>query len=222
MPHTEGRYQQDLAFTDGLFIPNLSEIFTSGANPATQTRNGVGDFSLNQASSQTSNYSVNLLGSNLFRSGFGEDLQEQFGGTGIAASAQPQFYRPDLGILLQANSAQLNPRTALKTKGLKFRGVKVNYFVGAVALTSIVCRIDRSIFVDGVAISVTNVLASAANGLVTTNATTNHVITVNFPSPLVYEITDWEELWFEMTVVTPAGGTFRLYGVESLIDFNYN
>src|SRR5229473_5306794 len=94
MPHTSSRYQQDLGFTDGRVFLGIGDL-VNNANGVV-TRNNPGDWSFNQAASLAGIYAANLTNALIRRTGFGEDLQEQFGGTGIPASAQPQFYRPDV------------------------------------------------------------------------------------------------------------------------------
>jgi hypothetical protein len=224
MPHTESRYQQDLGFTDGEMFLGAGDIIWNTFANALVTRNGVGDWSVNQAASLTVIYASNLTNALLRREGFGEDLQEQFGGTGIPASAQPQFYRPDLGVLLQASAQQLVPRTAFKVKGIKLVGLDVIYQTSTLALTSISLRIDQTNFVNNTAVTPTVVLVAGANGLSTAVQTTGPSVT-NVPLPAaqqIYRISEDSQLWIELTVVTPATSTFKLYGFDCDLEFNYN
>jgi len=165
---------------------------------------------------------VSLLDALVTRTGFGEDLQEQFGGTGIAASAQPQIYRPDV-IPAMSAAQQLQPRTALKAKGIKPLALKLRYLITGAALTTHTCRVDKTVFANNAAVSVTSVIASSANGLATATQANPYVTTINFPSSAqTYMVTDNAELWFEVTVTTAAGGAYRLYGAEFLFEYNFN
>jgi hypothetical protein len=224
MPHTESRYQQDLGFTDGEVFAAAGDLVWSPAANATITRNAAGNWSVNQAASLTVNYAVNITTLLLRREGFFEDIQEQFGGTGIAGSAQPQFYRPDQGILLQAQIQQLLPRTAFKTKGFKLISYDVIYQTSVLALSSITTRVDQTVFVNNVAPAITSVLASGQNGLsLAVPSTGPNVTTVSLPvNQQIYRTLEDMQLWIELTVVTPATSTFALYGFDCDVEFNYN
>lgn len=221
MPHTSSRYQQDLGFTDGyIHIPAPDFISTGAA--ATLTKNAVGDISWNVGAALAAIFDVNVSDGQLFRTGFGEDLQEQFGGTGIPASAQPQFYRPD--VIGNMNTAQqLQPRTALKVKGIKPISLKVIYLITGAALTLHTIRVDKTIYVNNVANAITSMIANGANGLATAVQANPYVTTVPFPAvQQVYQVSDLEAMWVEIAATTQAAGAYRLYGVELTIEFNFN
>src|SRR5258707_6389602 len=116
MPHTQSRYQQDLGFSDGRVFLGVGDLVPNSVANGVVTRNAAGDWSVNQAASLAVIYAGNLTNALIRRTGFGEDIQEQFGGTGIPGSAQPQVYRPDV-IPAMNTGQQLQPRTALKLKG---------------------------------------------------------------------------------------------------------
>lgn len=224
MPHTESRYQQDLGFTDGISFIYPWDFIPAGAGaPTVVTRNGVGDYSYNiGASIGPVTFAVNLAEMVLARTGFGEDIQNQFGGTGISGSAQPQFYRPDISAGMSANQ-ELSPRAAFKTKGYKPLSLKVIELITGAALTTHTCRIDKSVFANNVALASTSILASGANGLPTAIQANPYVTVVNFPAAAqVYQITDLAEMWFELTVTTQAAGAYRFYGVEFTFEYNFN
>lgn len=219
MPHTESRFQQDLGFGDGRFFISPIQFDVSGTT--VMTRNAAGDWSLNQAATQTVFYAVNLT-SMLRRVGFGEDIQTQFGGTGIPGSAQVSPYRPDV-IASMSTAQQLQPRTALKQKGVKILSFDVVYLISAVNLTTNTARIDQTLFVNGVANAITSVLAVGANGLQTAFSATPYVTNVPLPAAQqIYRTSVDQELWMELNIVTPAGGTYRLYGVDVNFEFNFN
>ena len=219
MPHTQSRYMQDLGFTDGIVMFGPQEILPFGTT--TLTRNAAGDISYNQGASQTVQYAINLADGQLMRSGFFEDLQEQFGGSGIPASAQFQG-RPDT---LGAMSAlqQLTPRTALKIKGLLIQSVAVVYRIDTNPLTAHTARLDKTVFANNVAPAITSVLASGANGLATAAQANPYVTEIPLAAgQQIYRITDLSEYLFEISAQTPAGGAYRLYAVRMKVTFNFN
>lgn len=244
MAHTHSRYQQDLGFSDGIAMFGVDDVVASAG---TLTRNGVADFSLNLGNSANATLSFNLLNSGVLqRSGFFEDTQNIFGstyggglggypagpgsaGTGVPGSAEPQG-RPDSFIYpgqpqpasaMSANQ-ELNPRTGLKLKGVKPLSLAVVYKVITNPATTLTCRLDRLQFVAGVANAPVNLLASAANGLTNVAAATVVAPVIAIPNAVFYQVSDLTQLWFELSVVTPAGGTFQLYGVRMLFEFNLN
>lgn len=222
MPKTQSRYQQDLGFTDGRVFLGPGDLVPNSVANGVLTRNGVGDWSINQAASLAVIYAANLTNAILRRTGFGEDLMEQFGGTGIPASAQPQVYRPD--IIPSMNTAQqLQPRTALKLKGLKLLSVDVIYQITGAALTLHTIRIDQSNQVNNIALAPTVVLANAANGLATAVQANNYVTNVGLlAAQQIYRNSVDSALWIEIASTTQAAGAFRLYGIDCLVEYNYN
>lgn len=215
MPHTASRYQQDLGFTDGviLFTPALINI----SGTATITRNVAGDWSINQAASLTVRYGMNLADGLIYRTGFGEDLQEQFGGTGIAGSAGPQGRPPFTG------STPITPRTALKVKGIKLLSFGVIYLIGGAALTTHTTRVDKTVHANNVANAITAVLATGANGLQTAIQANPYVTEVALSAgEQVYRISDLSSYWLEVEAVSAAAGSYRMYGVRVKVEFNHN
>ena len=222
MSHTEGRYMQDLGFPDGEVFLGVGDVIPNSVTNGVVTRNAAGDWSINQGASLTVIYGVNVTNALLRREGFGEDLQEQFGGTGIAGSAQPQIYRPDV-IPSMNTGQQLQPRTAFKTKGFKLLSFDVIYMITVAALTSISLRVDQSNFVNNAALVPTVVLAAGTNGLVTTFQANPQITSVLLPAnQQIYRISEDSQLWIDLTVVTPVNSLFRLYGFDCDIEFNYN
>lgn len=221
MPHTHSRYMQDLGFNDASLFLGVGDVVPNGANGVI-TRNAAGDWSLNQAASLTAIYGVNVTNAILRREGFFEDLQEQFGGAGIAGSAEYQG-RPDT-IPSMSTGQQLTPRTTFKLKGVKLNGFDVIYTVGTLALTSISLRVDQTNFLNNVAVAPTVVLAAGANGLaIAVPSTGPYVTNVQLPAAQqIYRISEDLQLWIDLTVVTPATSTFRLYGFDLDLEFNFN
>ena len=223
MAHTEGRYQQDLGFSDGriFFGPGDLNVIVSGGT-APLTRNAAGDISYNLANSSTVVFLANVTQQILRRTGFSEDLQEQFGGTGIAGSAQPSPYRPDL-IGAMNTGQQLQPRTAFKLKGFRLLSMDVIYSIaGAVATTNTI-RVDQTLFVNNTANAITAVLANGANGLATATQANPYVTNVPLAAgQQIYRITADQQLWIELNVATGASGTYKLYGLDCLVEYNFN
>jgi hypothetical protein len=220
VPKTQSRYQQDLGFTDGRVFLGPGDLVFSGTGVL--TRNNPGDWSLNQAASLAVIYAANLTNALIRRTGFGEDLMEQFGGTGIPASAQPQIYRPD--VIPSMNTAQqLQPRTALKLKGLKLLSMDVVYLITGAALTLHTIRVDQANQVNNIALAPTVVLANAANGLATATQANPYVTNVPLTAPQqIYRNSVDSALWIEIAATTQAAGAYRLYGVDCLVEYNYN
>ena len=224
MPHTQSRYQQDLGFNDARIFCGPGDLVTStSAGTLTTTRNAAGQWTVVAANTTTGQIAVNLTQQILRRTGFGEDIQEQFGGAGIPASAQPQFYRPDLGVLLQASAQQLTPRSALKIKGFKLLSFDVIYLVVSAAATAVTCRVDSLTLTNGAVVPApTAVLASGINGLVTTrNDTLINVINVPVPNG-TYVTTADTTVFIELGLQTPGGGTINFAGFDVLVEYNYN
>lgn len=223
MPHTQSRYQQDLGFTDGRIFMGPGDIVWDVAAQAGVSRTAAGQWGVaHVAAANTTNFAVNLTNAILRRTGFGEDLQEQFGGTGIPASAQPQFYRPDV-IPGMSTGQQITPRTALKLKGIKLLSFDVTYSIGTLAMTAHTCRVDFTNYVNNVAANTVSVLASGANGLQTATQANPYTTTVTLAAgQQVYRVTADAALWIEISANNQATTAYTLIGVEAAVEYNYN
>jgi hypothetical protein len=219
MPHTQSRYMQDLGFTDGKIraVPS-QEVIAFGTTVLTRT--AAGNINYAQAASQAVTYDVNLTTLLSRRLGFFEDIQEQFGGAGIAGSAQVRNYRPDqIGSMNTAQ--QLQPRTAFKTKGFRFVSYDVIYQITTNPLSVHTTRVDQTTYPVAAAPLITSVLASGANGLATA-AGANIITTTVTPAVQPYITLNDADLWLELAVTTPAGGSYTLWGFDVAYEFNYN
>ena len=216
MPHTASRYQQDLGFPDGIISFGFNEFLSIGGAAGTVTQNAVGDNSLNFGASASAKLDLMFNKDLILRTGFGEDLQQQFGGTGIAGSAGPQGRPPFAG------SSQLTPRAAFKTKGIKYASLALKYAITGAALTAHTCRVDRVVFANNVANAVTSILASGANGLATATQANPYVTEIPLPGFTGYSITDLADKWLEVVATTQGGGAYRFYGARLKVEFNYN
>lgn len=218
MPHTQSRYQQDLGFTDGKLFVGAQHLLVNGTTVLTRT--AAGNWNFAQGNSQTVQYAVNVADLVMRRLGFFEDLQEQFGGAGVAASAQIRTYRPDV-IGSMNTGQQLQPRTAFKTKGFRVTGYNVIYAIAGANLTAHTTRVDTLSFVNNVAPSAAVILASGANGLAVATQAQPYVTVVSI-SGATYFITNNADYVIEVQAQTPGGGTYVLYGIDVTLEFNFN
>ena len=138
---------QDLAFSDArIRLSPSQELLAFGT--ATLTRTAAGNINFAQGASLTNQYTANVASALIRRTGFFEDLQEQFGGLGIPASAEYQG-RPDtLGSM--ALGQPITPRTAFKIKGYQLNSFDVIYSVGTNPLTAITCQVNLTTFTPGI------------------------------------------------------------------------
>lgn len=223
MPKTQSRFQQDLGFTDGRLRASVGDIVFTGATLAV-TRVAAGQWGvvLGTPAAQTNTFACNVFQQILRRTGFGEDLQEQFGGTGIPGSAQPQFYRPDqIGSMNTAQ--QLQPRTALKIKGIKLLSFDVIYQITTLAATSSTCRVDQTQFQNNIAISTFPVVASGANGLQTAVQANPYVTNVqlNNSQQIYRNLTDGD-MWIEVAITGAATTNLTFFGFDMYFEYNFN
>lgn len=218
MPKTQSRYQQDLGFTDGKLFVGAQELLVNGTT--VKTRTAAGNWNYAQGNSQTVQYAVNVADLIMRRTGFTEDLQEQYGGSGIAGSAQVRTYRPDQ-IGSMNTGQQLQPRTAFKTKGFRVTGYNVIYTIAGATLTAHTTRVDSLAFVNNVAPAASVVLASGANGLATLVQAQPYVTVVSIAGA-TYFVTNNASYTIELNVQTAGGGTYVLYGIDVTLEFNFN
>ena len=223
MPHTSSRYMQDLGFPDGRIFLGPGDIVWDVAAQGAIARAAAGQWAVSHpAAANTTNYAGNVTQAIARRTGFGEDLQEQFGGSGIAASAQPQPYRPDQ--MTSMNTAQqLQPRSAFKVKGFKLTAFDVIYSIATLALTAHTCRVDQSVYANNVAVNTTSVLASAANGLQTATQANPYVTTVTLAAAQqIYRTLADTALWIEIGVNAQATSAYTLIGIDCLVEINFD
>lgn len=222
MPHSKSRYMQDLGFTDGRIRASAGDIVFTGATLAvSRVAAGQWGIALGTPAAQANTFAVNVTQQVLRRLGFFEDLQEQFGGAGIPASAEYQG-RPDT-IPSMATGQPITPRTAFKIKGFKLLGFDVIYQLGVANATAHTCRVDQNLFVDNVAPAITSVLATGANGLQTTQRANPYVTNVALAAnQQVYRNLADQDLWIEDVITGAATTTVTFYGFDLLVEFNFN
>src|ERR1700756_751093 len=219
MPHTQSRYQQDLGFTDGKLFCGPGDIVWDVAAQAAVSRVAAGQWSVaHVAAANTTNFAVNVTQQILRRLGFGEDLQEQFGGTGIPGSAQVQVYRPDV-IPAMNTGQQLTPRTANKVKGFKMLSFDVIYTIATLALNTHTCRVDQTVYANNVAAATTSIVATGANGLATATQANPYVTTVAIPAAqqTYRNLTD-TAIWIEVAANAQATTVYALVGIDVAVE----
>lgn len=228
MSKTQGRYEQKVGNTDAIAVFGPNDVDALAAADCVLTRTAAGDYNYTVAASKTVTFGLNL-GKLLQRTGQLPFIQEQFGTaagvagpTTVANTSDPDAksspYIPPF-----TGATQLSVQTGFFPKGIKIMGFNVAYFVKTVNLTALTCRVDKTVYADGVAVAVTAVLASAANGLISTFAATPKVKAVTLAAAQqIYRVTDLSALTFELGVQTPVGGTFELERIEVLYHYNFN
>jgi hypothetical protein len=215
---------QDLGFTDAdIFAGAGDVIFTGTAGVTTRVPPG---YNLVFPNTSTSFIAVNIAQLLLRRLGFFEDLQEQFGGAGIAGSAQVRDYRPDVRGTGAAPAGmnvaqQLQPRSAFKTKGFRLLGIDVIYSIAGAALTTHNLRIDSVQYFNNLAPINTVVLANGANGLQTATQAQPYVTEVAVPVLPYFTLSD-AALWLEVAIATTGAGTYTFFGFDIDLEFNFN
>jgi hypothetical protein len=222
MPHTHGSFMQDLGFTDGRIFCGPGDLVWDIAAQGVVARTVAGQWSISHpAAANTTNFAINITQQVLRRTGYFEDLQEQFGGAGIPASAEIPG-RPDtFGSMNKAQ--QITPRTAFKIKGFKLTSFDVIYSIGTSNLTTHTCRTDVTQYFNNLAPVTTVVLASAANGLASATQAQPYVTSVAIPvgNQAFYNLVD-QVIWVEVQAVAAAGTIYNLIGIDALVTFNFN
>ncbi|SRR6266852_4021671 len=222
MSHTKSRYQQDLGFTDGRTRATPGDIVFTGATLAVaRVAAGQWGIVLGTPAAQANTFAVNVTQQAMRRLGFFEDLQEQFGGTGIPGSAEYQG-RPDT-IPSMATGQPITPRTAFKLKGIKLLSFDSIYQLGVANATSHTCRVDQTLFVDNVAAATSAVVASGANGLATAFRANPYVTNVALPAAQqIYRNIADQDIWIEDVITGAATTTVTFFGFDLLIEYNFN
>lgn len=231
MGRSAGKWEGDTPFSDPKITVPPVDIMFSGT--AAITRNGAFDWSVNQGSSLTVTYNLNLSQNVIERLGMIDDpaLLENFGtstpgnsaGTGVVAltgnqnmpyqvSGRPPF----------TGATQLTPLIGTRPKGFKVTDITLVYQVNTANLTSINVQVNKTVYANNVALAQTILLANAANGLQITAQTLPYVTKVPItPANVLFNTTDNSEIHAELAVVTPASSVFRLYRAYIHGQFNY-
>lgn len=222
MSHSKSRYMQDLGFPDAQLFLGPGEVVWDVAAQAAVARTAAGQWAISHvAAANTTNFAVNLTQAIIRRLGFFEDLQEQFGGTGIPASAEYQG-RPDT-LLSMSTGQPITPRTAFKVKGFKLIKFDVIYSIGTANLVANTVRVDQTQYFNNVAPVTTPVLAVGANGLAIVTQAQPYVTSVVLPlAQQVYRTLADLALWIEIGVQAAGTSVYSLIGIDCNVEFNFN
>lgn len=202
---------------------NLNLPFAQAGTAAGQyawTRNGVGDYSLNNAAgvstvqivAQIADYKRpyftfpafpgqgTVLNSNEFQEAFGT-TPTVAGGTG---PGNP-FSGGQLGTQFG---------TATLPWGLAVIDVFAVYSVQTATLTTATLGLNRAVYTENVAFTNTAVLAATGISTALTSAAgAPHVQTVALAQPLAYEVNNFADLSIEFLITTQATSAVRVYGL---------
>lgn len=227
MPHSAGRFQQDLGFVDGVMILGPEDAIATGG-ASVLTRNAAGDLSHNAGAAVAPIYSFNLAKAQFFRTGYQIDLQEQFGtAAGVAGpSVVANTGGPDGGVTGRppfTGNTQITPVAGNRLKGIKLLSMKCIYLVTGAALTGHTLRVDKTVYANNAALAISAILANGANGLQTAIQANPYVTAVALAAgQQIYRVSDLSQYTIEIAPTTQGGGAFRLYGIEVLCEFNFN
>lgn len=221
--NTQGRFEMDTPFLDGVFPVTIDDINVYAA-ASTKQRNGKGDYSLNQAASNATVYATSFAGL-IFRTGQAPFLQEQFGTaagvagpTGVTNTSSPDG---TIGVPPFTGASQLVVATGQIPKGIKILDITLKYKVITNPLSLHTVGLSKTVFANNAALTVTDILANAANGLATAAQAQPYVTKIPIVSP-VFQVSDLADIWLEIDATTPVGGTYSLYGASVHVAFNYN
>ena len=99
-----------------------------------------------------------------------------------------------------------------RPKGFLLTNINLVYLIAGAAATTHTIGIEKNVYANNVALASTAVLAVAANGLATATQANPYVTTVSVAAGnQAFNMTDNSEIVAEVNVVTPGGGTYRLY-----------
>lgn len=215
----------------GMLFYNASQIFaTSGGSQVTTqsvyTRNALGDVSWNQIASQTVQYQIGLADVKrpffVFAAQPGQgtvpaatEFQNAFG---TAAGGPSNPFSSGLGTL----SSQFG--TPAFPWGIAIIDAFAIYSVGTNPLSAgSTLGVTRNVFVENVAVAQTAVITATAVTLTTTAAgNICHTFKLAAPTPTVFEANDLSDVLPELIVITPGGGTARVYGIGMHVAVEYS
>lgn len=128
------------------------------------------------------------------------------------------------GIPPYAGISQLTPVTSPRPKGITIKEIYPVYSVAGAALTTNTIGVTKTVInPSNVAPTITNILASAANGLSTATNAQPYITPIQVPiANAIYLNSKYTELYMEWAVSTAGGGTAVLNGVFVDITYNYN
>lgn len=216
---TQGAFFADTAHGGGLIFYDAAEVNVTGTNFAL-TKNALGDYSYNLIANQAGVIvcgladikrlieSAALAQKNL-------PFQEKFG----TASLTPGWPAGAQSLPPFTGSTQLTPNTGDAPKGLQILDCTVIYLVTGAAATTNVFSLNRTVFANNVANSITNL---AVTGTLATATQANPYVTKLTVNTPVFETTDNADIVAEINVATTTGGAYRFYGIAWHVNFNFD
>jgi hypothetical protein len=219
MPRTQGKFSQDTPHSGGMYFSDALSLAPFSTN-LVLTRNALGDYSLNRTAAGAESYTITLstdcIGKRIqavppitdFQEAFGNQASQ--GGNWVPGGAG---YPPFAGNPIITN---INP----PAKGIELIDVFVVYQVGVVSLTSAALSLNRTVFANAAAKTITNIPISATALTLTTNA--NPYVAVRTVTTPAFETSDLAELTMEFDVTMANTGTLRVYGLGFHYNLNFN
>ena len=217
---TAGAFYADSSHQGGWFFYDALNLFPFNTQLLLMTRNALGDYSLNRTAAGAETYQLVLSLADLKR--LIEvptpplPFQEEFG----TAAGTPGYPAPAPGFPPFAGASQLTVPTGMPPKGIQITDCVVIYLVGVVALTSASLSLNRTVFANNVANSITNVPISSTALSLATQANP-YVVRLPVTTP-VFENTDLSDITLEFAFVMANTGTIRAYGLGLHASFNYD
>jgi hypothetical protein len=236
MSFTDGRWEGGTSFPDKQFFVGAESFIDTSAH-AVVSSSGAGLFSLNLASTLAGTFFANpglLLRTGVLASSYD---QEQFGTaagvagpSSVANTSGPLGLPPGFPPISQANMATIagslnGTGTGIQRgpipKGTQIDSIDVIYTAATVAASVATLGLTKTVFTNGNAPAVTNLIALGANGLVTAAAANPKVVNVLVPTPSMITDMDAEPI-INVNLTAGAGGTITFYGVVLHCHYNFN
>jgi hypothetical protein len=227
MSHTVNRFTMDTPNPDGqLFIGS-----TKFADIGTHTAIAYPSAGLLERTIAASNAAVLVADlMQMIRTGVlatPNSTQRQFGtaasqpGPSSVAGTSGPFNISGFPPFTSAQLPTLGGKGNVIGKGIQVNWVDLIYSVAAVNLSAATVGLTSTVFQNGVAPAVTNIIALGANGLPVAITTQPGRTRVTVVSP-VMTTADGTELILNVNLTTPAGGTAIFYGAIVGLSFNFN
>jgi hypothetical protein len=230
MSNTDGQHTMDTPFpdmqvyVDATWFNNIggtSTIATDGAGLvyALLGNSAVGAFYANLALLlRTGVYATPALA----QSQFGTSLSLPGPVASIPNSSDPDAMAVGYPPIIAAQMATLgNLRRGPFAKGMQIDSIDVIYTPLTLAAAVATVGLTKTVFKNGVAPVVTNLIALGANGLATTVATQPQVFNVPVTTPAMIVDSDVAQ-YVNVNLTAGATGTVKFYGVVVKAHFNFN
>ena len=237
MSITDGRWEGNVSFPDMQMVWG-AQSFSVVSGTAPLTVGGSGLYSLNVPASTTANLLLNLdaipVRTGVLASSYD---QEQFGTaagvagpSSVANTSGPLALSPGFPPITAANMATIagsinGTGTGIQRgaipKGIQIDSIDVIYAVNVANATSVQCALVKTVFANGVAPAVSNLIPLGANGLPVATAATPYLTNVPVSSPAMITNSD-NIVNCLVNIVTPASSTVAFYGIVTRCHYNFN